>query len=588
MAAELLPPRRAALAARALAAVQAAHPGLPGDGATSPRTWPCRPATRSQAGALLTASGRSALRPGRARHRGGRWAGPLTCSTTRISAPGRNAARRGPGAGRSGRRGDADRRPAHRPASRRAGAAATRRAAIHLKLAHAAVDGTRWAAAGGSRHRRRPARGPSRCRPQRRDSRAGRRDRVGRRGPRSGPRARREPPRLASGESRDPLPRRWNCSAGSCGATTWTAPGRPSSRPSAPPRKPGWPCAGCGPCTSSARSTCSTTPNRQADPGPAHRRGTGCGQHRRGHRPAAHRRGDLPVRARRGRAARPVGTGRQHPARAGQTRAIISCSSARSRAAPRPADMDRFLALGSAAEPGDPEIEGSALAGAHGMLALLTRRAGALDGLGRGIALLDTLPQQGPRPTGRCGRYCSPRTATRGRPPERPGPAIGLTVNRVNRGLLGYADAILAGQRRHERATELAAAADSALRPYPVWADLARLFAAETALADGWGQPWRWLETAARSFAAYGIAPLASAAAGSSGSRSRAAGPGWASPTGRPTCCAWWRRAAPTRRSRPGCTCRPAPWKSTSRACSGTPPRSPGPSSWPSRGRSRD
>src|SRR6266571_1603267 len=63
------------------------------------------------------------------------------------------------------------------------------------------------------------------------------------------------------------------------------------------------------------------------------------------------------------------------------------------------AGMDRFLALARAAEPGDPEIEGSALAGAHGMLALLNDdRAGALEGLGRGVAILDTLPQQGPAP----------------------------------------------------------------------------------------------------------------------------------------------------------------------------------------------
>ena len=63
------------------------------------------------------------------------------------------------------------------------------------------------------------------------------------------------------------------------------------------------------------------------------------------------------------------------------------------------AEMERFLALASAAAPGDPEIEGSALAGARGVLALLNDdRARALDGLGRGVALLDTLPQQGPAP----------------------------------------------------------------------------------------------------------------------------------------------------------------------------------------------
>ncbi len=81
--------------------------------------------------------------------------------------------------------------------------------------------------------------------------------------------------------------------------------------------------------------------------------------------------------------------------------------------------MDRFLALAKAAEPGDPEIEGSALAGARGMLALLDDdTAGALDGLGRGIAILDTLPQQGPAPYRAVWPCCLPRAATRMRRPR--------------------------------------------------------------------------------------------------------------------------------------------------------------------------
>jgi hypothetical protein len=85
-----------------------------------------------------------------------------------------------------------------------------------------------------------------------------------------------------------------------------------------------------------------------------------------------------------------------------------------------------------------------------------------------------------------------------------------LTINRVNRGILGYADAILAGRAGdHHQATELALAADRELRQYPVWADLARLCAAEPALADGWGQPQQWLEKAAGVFARHGIEPLA-------------------------------------------------------------------------------
>jgi DNA-binding CsgD family transcriptional regulator len=86
----------------------------------------------------------------------------------------------------------------------------------------------------------------------------------------------------------------------------------------------------------------------------------------------------------------------------------------------------------------------------------------------------------------------------------------GVIVSRVNRGLLGYADAILAGRRgERELATETARAADADLAHYCVWGDLARLQAAAPALADGWGQPQTWLEAGQVSFAAYGIDALA-------------------------------------------------------------------------------
>jgi DNA-binding CsgD family transcriptional regulator len=176
------------------------------------------------------------------------------------------------------------------------------------------------------------------------------------------------------------------------------------------------------------------------------------------------------------------------------------------------AGMDRFLTLAHAAEPGDPEIEGSALAGAHGMLALLDDdKASVLEGLRRGVAILDTLPQQGPAPyravwplllaaDGDAGAAAAIGDARQ----------AGLTVNRVNRGILVYADAILAGRAgNQQQATALAVAADSELRNYPVWADLARLYAAGPALADGWGQPRQWLQIAADTFHRHGIEPLA-------------------------------------------------------------------------------
>jgi len=175
-------------------------------------------------------------------------------------------------------------------------------------------------------------------------------------------------------------------------------------------------------------------------------------------------------------------------------------------------EMERFLALAASAAPGDPEIEGSAWAGGRGMLALLDDDwAGALQALGRGIAVLDTLPQQGPASyRGLWPLLLAAAGDMRAAAAIAGARRLGVTVNRANRGLLGYAEAILAGRAGdRQRAADLARAAAGELVHYPVWADLARLCAAEHALADGWGQPERWLEAAGQCFAARGIDPLA-------------------------------------------------------------------------------
>ena len=176
------------------------------------------------------------------------------------------------------------------------------------------------------------------------------------------------------------------------------------------------------------------------------------------------------------------------------------------------AEMERFLALARSAAPGDPEIEGSAWAGARGMLALLDDDwPGALQYLGRGVAILDTLPQQGPASyRGLWPLLLAAAADRRATVAFAAGRRIGLTVNRANRGLLGYADAILAGRAgSRQQASDLAMAADGELVHYPVWGDLARLCAAEPALADGWGEPAGWLAAGARCFAAHDIGPLA-------------------------------------------------------------------------------
>ena len=145
--AELLPPRRVALAARALAALEAAHPELPGAAGDLAADLAIQADDPARAGLLLTESGRSAL---------GRGALATATSTLRraarlLTAPDQRAeaetllvealalAGQVDEAMRIGDRLIAGLTPG--------GDAGRRRAAIHLKLAHAAVDGTRWAAA---------------------------------------------------------------------------------------------------------------------------------------------------------------------------------------------------------------------------------------------------------------------------------------------------------------------------------------------------------------------------------------------------------------------------------------------------------
>jgi DNA-binding CsgD family transcriptional regulator len=83
-------------------------------------------------------------------------------------------------------------------------------------------------------------------------------------------------------------------------------------------------------------------------------------------------------------------------------------------------------------------------------------------------------------------------------------------------GCLAYARAVLAGragQRQH--ATCFAADGAAAFAPFaPWWNHLARRLVAESALKDGWGEPVAWLREAAASFEVTGHAQLASACRG--------------------------------------------------------------------------
>jgi DNA-binding CsgD family transcriptional regulator len=85
-----------------------------------------------------------------------------------------------------------------------------------------------------------------------------------------------------------------------------------------------------------------------------------------------------------------------------------------------------------------------------------------------------------------------------------------------NKGLLCYAEAVLEGKDGSPaRASELAEEGAALLRPYaPWWNHLARRLVAPAALRDRWGQPVAWLREATREFEASGQSRLASACRG--------------------------------------------------------------------------
>jgi DNA-binding CsgD family transcriptional regulator len=85
-----------------------------------------------------------------------------------------------------------------------------------------------------------------------------------------------------------------------------------------------------------------------------------------------------------------------------------------------------------------------------------------------------------------------------------------------NRGCLAYAEGVLAGRAgERQRADALAAAGAAEFAPFaPWWNHLARRLVAQCAFRDGWGEPVPWLREAAASFESSGHVQLASACRG--------------------------------------------------------------------------
>jgi DNA-binding CsgD family transcriptional regulator/tetratricopeptide (TPR) repeat protein len=85
----------------------------------------------------------------------------------------------------------------------------------------------------------------------------------------------------------------------------------------------------------------------------------------------------------------------------------------------------------------------------------------------------------------------------------------GVDVFNLNRGLIGYAEAVLAGAADAGRAATLAAEADRGFVNAATWRALARILASGAARAHGWGDPTGWLQQGAVVFAALDLPGLA-------------------------------------------------------------------------------
>lgn len=175
-------------------------------------------------------------------------------------------------------------------------------------------------------------------------------------------------------------------------------------------------------------------------------------------------------------------------------------------------DMERCLLQARAAAPDDRSIEAFGWGACRAMSALFHGDVpGAIDAFGRSMTVLRTLPHAEPA----MFRAMWPLVLasagdSRAQAALAEARRTTVTLARFNRGALGYAEAILAGRRGdRDRAAELGRAADCDMSGSATFGHLSRLFAAEPARRDGWGEPARWLESGHADFTAKGFDALA-------------------------------------------------------------------------------
>lgn len=174
--------------------------------------------------------------------------------------------------------------------------------------------------------------------------------------------------------------------------------------------------------------------------------------------------------------------------------------------------VERYLALIPSARSGETPLHGFA----WGIRAEAALTSGdikaASDGLDQAAGILDRLPRAEPAAF-RALRPLLLAAAADPRAAEAVERVLELGVGAfsLNRGLLGYAESVLAGrQGESERALAVAAAADRSFVNCPTWLTLARVLAADAASADGWGRPAAWLNEGVDMFNRTGLPGLAS------------------------------------------------------------------------------
>ena len=171
----------------------------------------------------------------------------------------------------------------------------------------------------------------------------------------------------------------------------------------------------------------------------------------------------------------------------------------------------RYAAQAIAAGPDDPVVDGICGAARGAAVLIGGDAAAAVEPYGRGMAILGRLPHAEPAGLralwplllASLGDSRAKRAAEEAR-------RLGVGAFRMNRSLIAYAEAILAGRAGdRSQASELAAEADAGFTNCEGWQELAWFCAAPAALAGGWGDPVRWLAEAESGFDRRGLPRLA-------------------------------------------------------------------------------